>query len=397
MTEKLKTLMDEVTGMVDQDFATPDLDAIVRTGDRTVRRRRIAAGAAALAVVAAVSTGVVLLGDDGDSNAGFAGDDFARDVPVWAEGSALHVAGRTYDLGVDVVTLVRTADGVAYIGDDSGVYAFDGRESDRIGTSVDSEWAGLVGDSDGPWVGWISDGDERDFVAHDLATGAEFRDPVQVDPQAKKPWDTGMFLAIDGSIAYRLDGRGTTTTDLASGDTTVVGKADDPVLIVAAEGGVTVRWVENSTGGDLGTDVVGADGKVLLGHQGGRSVGALSPDGVWAAGLDDASAWRVATGERVALDTGSPADAIGYDWLDDDTLMVLAEVPDSEESIRLMQCEVPTGTCSDVTELDFSGTRVALPSFGLFSAVQFGGVTTSSSSGEATVVESSAASSTEKP
>lgn len=402
MTEKLKTLMDEVTGMVDHDFATPDLDTIVRTGDRTVRRRRIVGGAAALAVVAAVATGVVLLDHDGDSNAGFAGDDLGSGVPMWTEGSALHVGAHTYDLGVDVVTLVRTAEGVAYIGDDSGVYVFDGRESDRIGTSVDSEWSGLVGDSDGSWVGWVSEaGDERDYVARDLATGAEFRDPVRIDPHAKQPLDTGMFLAIDGSTAYRYDGRGTSRTDLDSGDTTLVGSADDPVLIVAAEDGTTVRWIEDGNGGDIGTDVVDADGKVLLGHESGRTVGALSPDGVWAAGLEDGSVWKVATGEEIALDTGSAGDAIGYDWLDGDTLMVLAEIPDSEGSIRLLQCDVPAGTCADTTELDFSKGRIALPSFGLFSAMQFGGTSSSSSGSEGATMEASipapTSSSTEVP
>lgn len=385
MTEKLKTLMDEVTGMVDHDFATPDLDAIVRTGDRAVRRRRIAGGAAALAVVAAAATGVVLLDDDGRSNAGFAGDDLGGGVPVWAEGSVLHAADGTYDLGVDVVTLVRTADGVAYIGEDSGVYAFDGQESERIGTSVDSDWAGLVGDSDGPWVGWISNAsDEWDYVARNLDTGVEYREPVRIDPRAAKPLDSGMFLAIDGSTAYWLDGRGTSMTDLDSGRSTLVGTSEDPVLIVAAEDGLTVRWIEDGSGGDLGTDVVDADGKVLLGHESRRTVGALSPDGVWAAGLEDGSVWEVATGDQVTLDTGSSGDAIGYEWLDDDTLMVLAEIPDVDESIRLMRCEVPAGTCADVTELDFSKGRIALPSFGLFSAMQFGGSSSSSDSEEVT-------------
>uniref|UniRef100_UPI001C81F175 hypothetical protein n=1 Tax=Nocardioides stalactiti TaxID=2755356 RepID=UPI001C81F175 len=66
MTEKLKTLMDEVTGMVDHDFALPDLDAITAAGDRTVRRRRVTAGASALLLGAVVATGAVLLGGRGD-------------------------------------------------------------------------------------------------------------------------------------------------------------------------------------------------------------------------------------------------------------------------------------------------------------------------------------------
>jgi hypothetical protein len=398
MTEKLKNLMDEVTGMVDQDFATPDLDVIVRNGDRTVRRRRFAVGAAALAVVAAVSTGVVLLGDDGDDDAGFANDAFRTDVPMWTEGSTLHLGGHTYDLGVQVVTLVRTSSGIAFVGDDSGVYTFDGSRPDRIGTAADVDVAALVGDSDGDWVGWVSGGgDGRDFVAHDVVSGHEVRDAVQVDPDAEAPLDTGLYLAIDGSTSYRLDARGSVRPDLTTGEASVRGTVDHPTLVISAEDGVAVTWIETRSGGDIGTDVVDSDGQVLLGHEGGRTVGALSPDGTWAADLESGSVWEVRTGRQVSLDTGGTGDAIGYDWLGADSLMVLAE--GSDDAVDLLQCEVPAGTCAHVTELSLSGGRVALPSFGLFSAMQFGGATTSSSSSasaEASAVVSES-SSTEVP
>lgn len=394
MTEKLKNLMDEVTGMVDHDFVTPDLDAIVRNGDRSLRRRRLVVGGAALALVAAVSTGVVLFDDNGDGDAGFANDSFDTDVPMWTQGRTLHIAGRTYDLGVGVTSLVRTSAGIAFVGEDKGIYTFAGGEPDRIGTAADVEVSPLVGDSDGDWVGWISDaGDQREYVAHDVVSGEEVRDAVKLDPDAQKPLDTGYFLAIDGSTAYRLDARGTLRTDLSSGESTAVGPADDPTLVIAAENGLIVTWIETKSGADIGTDVVDGGGHVVLGHEGGRTVGALSPDGTWAAGLGSGLVWEVGTGRQVALDTGGPGDAAGYDWLDDDTLMVVAE--GSHDAVRLLECEVPTGSCAEVTQLDVSSETVALPSFGLFSAMQFGGVSTSSSSSateEASTAPSEAAS-----
>ncbi|MEZ0580349.1 hypothetical protein [Nocardioides sp. MH1] len=381
MTEKLKNLMDEVTGMVDQDFATPDLDAIVRSGDRAVRRRRVLAGAAGVAALAVIATGTLLAGGVGDDKADVADDVFPTDVPLWAVGSTLHTPDHTYDLGVGVTTLVRTSEGIAFVGKDDAVYTFDGSRVDRIGSAVDTESSPLVGDPEGDWVGWISnDGDQRDFVARDVVSGTEVRDAVELDPEAEKPLDAGLFLAIDGTTAYHLDARGTTRTDLSTGESAVVGEADHPTLIISAADGLVVTWIETRTGGDIGTDVVDADGRVVLGHEGGRTVGALSPDGTWAADIEAASVWEVGTGREVGLDAGNQGDAIGYEWLDDDSLMVLAE--GSGDAIRLLQCEVPAGTCADVTELDVSGEPLALPSYGLFAAMLVGGAATSTSASE---------------
>ncbi|MDQ4055766.1 MAG: hypothetical protein M3237_24165, partial [Actinomycetota bacterium] len=57
MTEKLKTLLHDQASAA--EFAAPDLDHLVRRGDRTVRRRRGATGAAAVLVTAG-AVGVAL-------------------------------------------------------------------------------------------------------------------------------------------------------------------------------------------------------------------------------------------------------------------------------------------------------------------------------------------------
>ena len=397
MTEKLKNLMDEVTGMVDQDFAAPDLDAIVRNGDRSVRRRRILAGSAALGVVAAMTAGAVLLTDrDGDDRAGFANDAFTTDVPMWTVGSTLHTPDHTWDLGVDVLAVARTTAGIAYVGDDSGVYVFSGGTPDRVGTAAVNDGPSLVADADGTKVGWVegTKGD-RSFVVHDLATGEDDRFAAEPDPSRGEPWNLSLFLSIDGSTAYWLDGRGTTRTDLDTGTTRVVGDADAPTLVISAQDGWTVRWIEDDSGGDLGTDVADADGRVVLGHEDAGSVGGLSPGARWAASLDEALVWDLTTREQVALDVEADGgDSIAYHVLDADTGRVLSEDGAEAESVRLSRCELPAGTCTEITQVEITGGPVALPSFGLFPTLQF---TSASSSASEPEVEVSEATSSERP
>lgn len=62
MTDDLTTLLHRCADA--GDFTVPDLDAIVATGDRRVRRRRAGlAGVLAAAAVALVATAVIVLPD----------------------------------------------------------------------------------------------------------------------------------------------------------------------------------------------------------------------------------------------------------------------------------------------------------------------------------------------
>uniref|UniRef100_UPI0016012303 hypothetical protein n=1 Tax=Nocardioides stalactiti TaxID=2755356 RepID=UPI0016012303 len=274
--------------------------------------------------------------------------------------------------------------------------SFDGVHTELLGSAADTDLSSVVSDAQGTWIAWVDqDGDRRTFAAHDLETGTTLFEPLRLDPDGEEPLDTGLVLAVDGSTAYWLDARGTTAIDLVSSEKRRVGDPGESVLVIGAENGTLVRWRESATGGDLGTDVVDADGSVLLGYRQVGTVGALSPDGRWVASLDSALVWDVRSGTRVDLATGAPLDAIGYEWLDEDSLMVLAEIQDDDTALRLMRCEVPSGDCMDVTTVDFSGDRLALPTFGLMPAFAFGGVESDSAQGSDSSAPQS--SSTERP
>lgn len=74
--------------------------------------------------------------------------------------------------------------------------------------------------------------------------------------------------------------------------------------MVAAENGLAVNWIEDEDGGDRGTDVVDADGDVLLGHADVGEVAVLSPDATWASSMELPAVWEVGTGRQVMLDLG---------------------------------------------------------------------------------------------
>ena len=93
-------------------FAPIDLDAVVRTGERRVRRRRLATYGGALAVAGAVGATALLGGGSGTPRA----VDPASPVPgaiaqhaSWFLDGRLHHDGTATDLGLDVVTYVRTS------------------------------------------------------------------------------------------------------------------------------------------------------------------------------------------------------------------------------------------------------------------------------------------------
>jgi hypothetical protein len=88
MTEQLKTLMHQQADSV--DFTVPDLDAMVRTGDRRRRTRRLGAAGAVAATVAGVALVATTLtpGQRAVEPAAPA----APAAPLsWVDGSTLHL------------------------------------------------------------------------------------------------------------------------------------------------------------------------------------------------------------------------------------------------------------------------------------------------------------------
>jgi hypothetical protein len=345
MTEQLKTLMDRAA---DRDFDAVDLDAITSAGDRTVRRRRIATGVAGVAALAAIGVTALVVGGDGDDRVDFSDDPFRTDVPMWTEGSVLHTPDRTYELGVDVLTFVRTSGGVLFTSpvDDErlDVYSFDGEgEPKLLGETGDPQ---LRSDPDSPYAGWLDQsGDSPKAVVVDQGTGEEvWSAPARLEYSFP-------IVAIDGTTAYLADAdeHPTTMVDLVTGEETALGDAGRGFVDV--EGELTIYRLEGRNGADLGLEVRHPDGTTAEIRIDDGGFGVISPGGRWVSGAaDDVSVHDAATGEAVDLGATDDLEGFGYAWADADSLMVIAQPQglDADQELTLLACQVPSGECQEL-------------------------------------------------
>lgn len=349
MTEKLKDLLDRAA---DIDFAPVDLDAVTGAGDRTVRRRRLAAGVAGLAaaaVVAGVLTGVVLgLASGGGKDRAAAASARVEPELTWVVGSVLHTDDGEQDLGHTVRAFVRTATGVVFTDDAGAVYSVQGGRLEEIGHGavIEQGLPGLVSDEETTLVGWVDRRGPRPvFVTHDLSTGAQTRHDEHTDASmtGEDPPHLAWYVAIEDGTAYWIDRRGTVATDLASGEARVLASPAETRWIADVEDGRVARLLEDEGGGDVGLEVAGTDGRVVL--EADPSYVALSPDGRWMTSSRlVASVVGIDTGDVIRLDVDG-REVVPFGWVDDDTVAVLR---DGHDTVDLLTCEVPSGRCTMV-------------------------------------------------
>ncbi len=320
-----------------------DLTEITRDGDRRVRRRRtaLAGSLAAAAAVAAVAVPALLAGTDDPVRQDLVADGTASDPqPLsWISGSTLHRTGQPdVDLGVDVRAWVWVGDDIAFTDDAHRVRLWTGDALDVIGRTgaVRADRVDLV--ADGSLVGWVDA--ERGFIAYDVATGR-----VSSTPAAPGAGGPAEVTALDGDTLYGIDGRGTVAWRVGGGAEVLPGS---PGAVLDAEDGTTVR----ATGGNRA--VLARDGETI--RLSTREFANLSPDGALVAVENDDLGQVVdaVTGEAVPFEHGHEW-AVGYQWLDDTTLAVLAFdgiEEDSAQEAWLLTCEGRSGVC------DGPGTEV---------------------------------------
>ncbi|MEJ7795738.1 MAG: hypothetical protein WKF50_09310 [Nocardioides sp.] len=365
MTEKLKQLMHERAESV--DFATPDLDAMTRSGDRRVRRRRgltVVGGIAAVAVLGGVAFSQLGGREGGDPVVVTTAPEAAS--LTWVTGSVLHTAeGEENDLGFTVRGYVRTSAGYVLSDREGTVWSWVDGSATEVGRT-DARHPHLVSDDESTLAGWV-DGSaaQPGFVVLDQDTGEVTRYDEQTSPGmgdlADEP-DPAFFAAIDDGSAYWRDQRGAVVVDLASGNATVIdagaengfalGDMEDGLIASTTDTGTTIRGVT----GDQIRELEGVYG----------SLGTFSQDArYYTSDADEPQVYDVANGERLTFDLGGRAFAAGYEWLDAHTIaMIAAEKPRDDSVAELLACEVPAGTCELVVELgtfeEVAGT-LALP------------------------------------
>jgi hypothetical protein len=347
MTEKLKTLLHERASSV--DFVAPDLDAMVRVGDRQVRRRRGLGIAAGLA--AAVVTGLVVPVLRSDAPRDQLAVEPASTAPLtWVSGSVLHTPDSETDLGFAVQTYVRTASGYVFADTNGTVWSRVGGATTEVGRAPARD-ARLVSDTEGTLAGWVDpSGDRPAFVVLDQSTGKVTRyDEHTTSDMAllADESDPAVFSAIDDGSAYWRDQRGAVVVDLAGGEVRVVDADAGGFDLGPMEDGLFAFRVGSGTAiGEAPDDIVrriDAYGEL----------GSFSPDArYFSSDANQPQVYDVASGRRVSFDLEGRGFATGYEWLDDRTIaMLAARRPTMDAKAELLTCTVPEGTCEPVAEL----------------------------------------------
>lgn len=232
-----------------------DLDAIVRTGDRRIRRRRGLTGlAAAAALATVVASGAVVL----DRTAADAPADgpapFTQRRVTWASGDTIHYGDQKIAIGpANIAAFIQTDSGFV-LTDRSGVVSVaDGRTVTRIGAGNLS--LRLIADDTGSWVGWV-DGTAAvpEFVVYDVATRRELLRTADGNT-ARLNWtapNAPAAVDIDDGYAYFAAADGLRRWEIATGRGLLL------------ERGLTGGQVEDVAAGKLAVQRRGATGDQLV-------------------------------------------------------------------------------------------------------------------------------------
>ena len=343
MTEKLKTLLHERA--TEPQFVMPDLEALVREGDRRVRRRRAGSVAGALAVLALVGgvAATQLGGAPGTDSMPAATDPNVPRQVTWATGSVIHSSGHDIEVGHEVRAFAETSTGFVVADDSGSVWSVRGGAVAAIGR-VDAKQPHLAADADSPWAGWVeSRGKESPaFVIYNQATGDRKlmteRTTAGMGTRASDP-DPASVYAIDGDVAYLREAGGAVAENLVTGERSVVdAKAANGFDIKDAQDGLVAFAADAGTA--LGPDL---DHAVLL-RQVYGDLGVFSPHaGYYSNDADEPQVYDARTGKRIDFDLRY-AFATGYSWLDEHTVVMIAQEKPSS-SVQLLTCRVPEGSC----------------------------------------------------
>jgi hypothetical protein len=382
MTGQLRTtLREHADDLVPLDL---DLEAIVRDGNRSLRRRRttLAAGGAAVALIAA-GTALGLHGRG--TTAEPAPSDQGAKPLTYAVGSVIHTGDGTIDVGRQVVSMVQTARGFVFSDPHHDVYEEKDGDVQQIGHLATARSRLVTGD-DGLvttwWDGHLIHLWPLAFAEGNRSTiSPEGMSPDPAPPTSGQPDRAPSVEALSDGHLWVWDGRGTKVVEVrpTAGTAfwpdsglpdpgTVQDAAGDRILVRVGNGLAVVRAnlrpldPAGIRSWEPGTDLTGVRAQVPD-----ISSGDLSPDGShwFTQDADQFAVFDSRTGERQDVefkDLGFQF-AAPYQWLDDDTIAALAlpRATTDAQPISLLTCHVSTNACS-VTAADIgTDADVALP------------------------------------
>lgn len=280
MTGLLKNVMTEKAAT--QAAPAIDLDAIVATGNKRIRRRRTARGLGIAALAAGlVATAVTVLpGADEPPISDGISSSFAERKVTWARTDVIHYGDRDIALGGhELVAFVQTDVGFVFADRSGDVFVANGTSIVKLGGGNTA--FRLEADDTGNLVGWVdSSKPVPEFVVYDASTrrevartnsGNEATDPEQA-PGRIKPTVVG----IDAGYAYLVASDGFRRLDLDSGANTMLRKGLYPDNVRDVTAGLFA--ITSQLSGDGGSVVVGDSATATAPKFAGWQAD-LSPDG----------------------------------------------------------------------------------------------------------------------
>lgn len=355
MTGLLRDLMEDRADGVSPPML--DLDAIIATGDKRVRRRRTAVGVGIGAVAAAVLGAVAFSSDVTDKLGDKAPpvkkplqvSPFVEQRPTYASGSAIHFGADTVNVGPEVITsFTQTSDGFVFTTPQHEVFATDGTSMLQIGMAGTSPFPGRLV-SDGPHAAWIDyTAAAPELVVYDTAADEEV---VRTAIGSKAGGQDDDFtrtavIAIDGDLVYWHNTTGVVATDITSGDTTSVRENASADYVQDVENGVFAMTTDEGPAVAVNTEVGAStpDDPFVQG-----SIGFLSPEGsrVATEGGDQVNVFDVETLAEVTPPHGDANLIVFLNWIDEDRYAELfdADPTDADDSYSLRSCSIDTGNC----------------------------------------------------
>ncbi len=343
MTEQLRTILHEQADSV--DFAVPDVAQMAAQGDRRVRRRHgavVGGIAAAVVLLSVTATQVAGAGHSRDSAPVVTRPAPAPRVVAWSTGSIIHAGDRTIDVGHEVHAFVETSAGYVVADTDGKVWSVVDGNVTPVGL-IDAKHPRLVADPSRTRAAWVGTG--LDAPGRVERSGLQVLDQsdgrISMDGQIPAP---GEPTAMSGNVLYLTEKRGTVALDLVTGGQVVVdpagqGETHDGLGVLAAHDETLAMKADGGT--LVGTS---RDHAVLL-DQAYGSIGAFSPDGAYYSNdADSPSVWAVRTGKQVPVPgMDAYAFATGFEWLDDHTLLLIAEKGEGDPMV-LVECAIPGGS-----------------------------------------------------
>jgi len=370
MTEYLKSVLDEQATAV--AYKSPDLETIVRAGDRRIRQRRVVALAGVVVFALVAGTVGVSAWQDRRVTPNVGSGPWPPGTVSWAAGSTIHAGPDTIEVGHVVSAFVRTSLGFAVVDNADDVFSVTADGVTKIGHLTptlpnNTDQQRLVSDPHGTLVGWVGEDPPGTLTmfTHDQATGR-----TRSYPGSGGPEPDALFFAIDDRTGYWRTSWNVYAVDLDTGQERLIkpGPAYD-FEVYSVEDGMLAFSPNADTTFFAGRSV--EDARQLRDFSAERPTGSadpvrLSPSGSWLSfgvvELSDGDSeetfevikvtpevYDITTGERITLRIpGDPTIAVPAVWLDDTTLQVMVGIyggPNADPEVTVYTCTLPGGSC----------------------------------------------------